>query len=70
MRRVGPGAIRFEGVRFGYGGAGDVGRAGDVVRGLSLDVAGGSTVALVGVRENGGREREWMAGERMAGECH
>ena len=38
------GAVRFEGVRFAYGD----GAAGDVLRGLDLDIAAGETHAIVG----------------------
>ncbi|WP_267414271.1 MULTISPECIES: ABC transporter ATP-binding protein/permease [unclassified Sphingomonas] len=39
---VGPGHLRFEGVRFGY----DTGR--DILTGLDLDIPAGSTLAVVG----------------------
>ena len=40
--RVGAGRVRFEGVRFGY----DAGR--DILKGIDLDIAPGSTCAVVG----------------------
>src|SRR5258707_33325 len=43
----GPGALRFEGVRFGYG----PGRS--VLDGLDLDIRGGEAVAIVGATGSG-----------------
>ena len=42
----GPGAVRFEDVRFGYGGAEAAG--GPVIDGLTLDIAPGERIGLVG----------------------
>jgi ATP-binding cassette subfamily B protein len=44
LPRPTPGAVRFEGVRFAYGD----GAAGEVLRGLDLDVPAGETHAIVG----------------------